>query len=146
MLALNKQSVIQLTPIVREGNEYNEAARQILIYVSFTSVQPANPQCEEVTWQSVQQEPLDMRVNQLFLTENNERPTWGFPQPILNSREYKNNQEPVIKDCSIYPVTYSSTSFESSTSYSCSSWIPENTIENNPMMPFLSFCQCCGHI
>ena len=136
MLALTRQSVIKLTPVLREGGEFYEAAGETLNYVTSTSARPAHPQYEEVTWQSVLQEPLDMRVNQPFVIARNEKPTWGFPQPILSSRDNKNSKESVIKDCSIYPVTYSSTSFESSTIFSCSSWTPEHIIDNNPMMPF----------
>ena len=163
MLAQNRQSVIKLTPLLRENNENNEADRQTFKYVNSTAFPPAPPQYEEGTWQNEQQGPLDMQVKPTsnYLARN-ERSTWKFPQPTLSSRDYKSSIETLIKDCNAYQATYRRTSHEYTTVFSNSSsthistrkpsraeWevrtdeqgkksqeVTKETMETNPVMPF----------
>ena len=48
------------------------------------SFKPASPPCEEVTWQSEQPWPLDMRVNQSTVLVTNDMPSTSYQPPILS--------------------------------------------------------------
>ena len=48
------------------------------------SFKPASPPREEVTWQSEQPWPLDMRVNQSMVLVTNDEPTSSYQHPVLS--------------------------------------------------------------
>ena len=78
MLSLNRQSVIKLTPFLREGGENNETAKQIFIDINTTTFPIAPTQYKEGTWQN--EGPLDVRVKPAsYHLAKDERPTWRFP-------------------------------------------------------------------
>ena len=95
MLALNRQSVIKPTKSLDDGKIYESG--QTFNSNTSTVVRPEPPQYEQVTRQSEQYEPLDLRVDQPVILAVIERPTSRFPQPILSSRDKKNSQECRIK-------------------------------------------------
>ena len=98
------------------------------------SFKPASPPHEEVTWQSEQPWPLDMRVNQSMVLVTNDVPAISYQHPVLSPQENE-----IILDLSLTSSSKSDTIHHSNMedAYSCKS--PKTSIITSSRSSVIQF-------